>query len=449
MVDLLEEKNRLFEEVGLNSYYAYYYKRIDGGLNNGARQADVYDRVGYTEAEASLTDPVVSTCFYLSILPILQKNIVFKPIIEGKKSEIKKSKEIADYLNFTLKKLKKGGQKQLLFDLMLMKHLGCTYIEKVYNLLVTSKYKGFYNYSRMKSKRNGLWDFVYDKNDNVIGYKCLINPDEVYPLNKFISGSWLPTFNNPNGNGDFAKIWRFYDMKKEFMLFMLTKGAKIVKDRQVMLIGKEGSVPNTKDHSTILKQLINNNSCYIPAGYDVKEFVVNPDGAKFFIDIIRELDSQIARAYLGSSTLVNESSTGAGNYNTAQNNKDNAGLFQDYAEGLVKDIIEEQYMLDLIELNYSKETYPEEIYPIVELVDDVKFDAEKEAAKDKLLKDLGILDTDTESDMTYLRSKYDLPENEELFSILEIKKEEANNPNNVDFSNSNTDNNSNLADMYQ
>ena len=90
MEDILKEKDKLLEEAGLNSYYTYYYKRVDKGLNGGQKQSNIYDRVGYEEAEASLTDPVVSTCFYLSILPILQKDIIFKPIIEGKKSDIKK-----------------------------------------------------------------------------------------------------------------------------------------------------------------------------------------------------------------------------------------------------------------------------------------------------------------------------------------------------------------------
>ena len=92
MVDFQKDKDKLLEEVGLNSHYSFYYKRIDKGLNGTQKQADIYDRVGYTESEASLKDPVVSTCYYLSILPILQKDIVFKPIVEGKKSEIKKSK---------------------------------------------------------------------------------------------------------------------------------------------------------------------------------------------------------------------------------------------------------------------------------------------------------------------------------------------------------------------
>jgi len=447
MVDLLAEKNKLFDELGLNDYYFYYYKRIDKGMNGGSKQSDIYDQVGYEEAEASLTDPVVSTCFYLSILPILRKNIVFKPIVEGKKSELKKSKEIADFLNFSLKKLGNGGPKQLIFDIMLMKHLGCTYIEKVYGVLSSSKYKGFTYYPRMKAKRNGLWDFSYDSLGNVNGYVSLLDKSIVYPVNKFISGSWLPTFNNPNGNGDFAKVWKFYDLKKQFLLFMLTKGAKIVKDRQIMLLGKEGSVGVQKDHTKILQQLINNNSCYIPAGYDVKEFTVDPDGAKFLLEIIREFDSQIARAYLGSSTIVNESTTGAGNYNTAQNNKDNAGLYQDYAEGLVKDILEEQYAKDLAELNFSKDTHPEDIYPTCELVDDVKFNADKEVAKDKLLKDLGILDVDTETDMNYLREKYNLPENDELFAVLEMKKEEA--MNNTSTNSIDTTNNADLASMYE
>lgn len=448
MVDLLKEKYQLLEEAGLNSSYFYYYKRIDNGLNGGQKQADIYDRLGYKEAELSLTDPVVSTCFYLSILPILQKDIVFKAITEGKKSEIKKSKTIADFLNYSVKKIKAGGQKQLLFDLMLSKHLGCCFIEKVYDIVADGKYTGFYFYPRFKAKRNGLWDFAYDDKDNIVGYKSLITND-IYPTNKFVSMSWLPSFNNPNGNGDFEKIWKYYDSKKEFFLFMLEKGARITKDRQILLKGKEGSIPVQKDHKTILSQLIKNLSCYIPAGYDVESFTVDPNGLRFFIDIIRELDSQIARAYLGSSTLVNESTTGTGNYNTAQNNKDNAGLYQDYAEGLVKDVIEEQYMLDLIKLNFNSSEYQEEIYPTVDLVFDKEFNPLESAAIDKVLKELEILDTNTETDLNYLREKYNLPENEELFVNLEIKKDDANNPNNEDTSTSNTDNNSNLASMYE
>jgi len=449
MVDFKKDKDKLLEEVGLNSHYSFYYKRIDKGLNGTQKQADIYDRVGYTESEASLKDPVVSTCFYLSILPILQKDIVFKPIVEGKKSEIKKSKEIADFLNHSIKKIKKGGQKQLLFDIMLMKHLGTCFIEKVYEVLLSGKYSNYYYYPRFKAKRNGLWDFVYDNVDNVIGYKSLIEPDFVWNLNKFISGSWLPTFNNPNGNGDFEKIWKYYDAKKEYIIFMLEKGARIAKDNQKILIGSQGSTPSTAEHRTILAQLTKNLSCYIPAGYDLKVFDSDPKGLQIFIEVIRELDSQIARAYLGSSTLVNESTTGAGNYNTAQNNKDNAGLFQDYAEGLIKDIIEEQYMMDLILLNFDSSSYPEEVYPTVDLVHNKEFDAVYESTKDKALKDLGIIDMDTEIDLNYFREKYNLPENEELFVDLEIKKEEANNQDTTDNQDNNASSSASDSKLYE
>lgn len=437
--DILKQKDKLLEEAGLNSYYSYYYKRIDKGLNGSQKQSDVYDKFGgYAEAEASLTDPVVSTCFYISILPILQKNIVFKAIIEGKKTEIKKSKNIADFLNFSIKKLKNGGQKQLMFDLMLSKHLGCSFIEKVYDILDSGKYANYYYYSNLKSKRNGLWDFSYDEKDNIIGFKSLIEPDKIWAKSKFISMSWLPTFNNPNGNGDFAKIWKFYDSKKTFILFTLEKGARITKDRQVLLKGKEGSVPVIQDHKNILKALVNNLSCYIPPGYEIESFLFDPKGLDSFINIIRELDSQIARGYLGSSTLVNEASTGAGNYNTAKNNKENASLYTDYAEGLVKDTIEEQYMIDLIKLNFNETEYPEELYPTVELELDKQVDFSQETGIDKILIEMGILDPNTETDLIYLREKYNLPENEELFIDLEIKKESANNPDNIDNSNSST-----------
>jgi len=443
MEDILKEKDKLLEEAGLNSYYTYYYKRVDKGLNGGQKQSNIYDRVGYEEAEASLTDPVVSTCFYLSILPILQKDIIFKPIIEGKKSDIKKSKTIADFLNFTIKKLQNGGQKQFLFDLMLSKHLGCCFIEKVYDVFNSGKYANYYYYSILKSKRNGLWDFSYDENDNKNGFKSLIEPDKIWSLRKFISMSWLMTFNNPNGNGDFEKIWKYYDAKKQFILFTLEKAARITKDRQVLLKGKENSVPVLTEHTTLLRALVNNFSCYIPPGYEVENFVFDSVGLDSFINIIRELDSQIARAYLGSSTLVNESTTGAGNYNTAQNNKDNASLYTDYGEGIVKDTIEEQYMIDLIKLNFNEIEYPENIYPSVELILDTKKDFNKETAIDDMLIKMGILDPDTETDLIYLREKYNLPENQELFIDLEIKKEANNNSDNVDNTTSSDNQNDN------
>lgn len=437
--DIIKEKDRLMEEAGLNSYYHYYYKRIDKGLNGGQKQSSIYDRFGgYAEAEASLTDPVVSTSFYLSILPILQKKIVFKPITEGKKINIKKSKEMADFFNFTIKKLKNGGEKQLLFDLLLAKFFGCSFIEKVYNNLETGKYANYFYYSNMKSKRNGLWDFAYDEKDNVIGFKSLIDPSKIWSKRKFMSMSWLPTFNNPNGNGDFPKIWKFYDSKKEFIIFTLEKGARIVKDRQIILQAKEGTTSSTSEHTDILRKLIKNLSAYIPNGYDVKEFVFDPRGLEYFLKIIREMDSQMARGFLGSSTLVNESTTGAGNYNTAENNKSNASLYTDYAEGLVKDTIEEQYMFDLAELNYNKIDFPEEIYPTVELVLDKEINFSVESAIDKFLIDTGIADVDTEADLIHFREKYNLPENEALFIDLEIKKETANNTDNPE--NDNTDN---------
>lgn len=437
------------QEAKSEQLYTQRYKKIDRGLNPSHQQGAVYDHEGYLQAELSLKDPVVSTCFFLSIFPILKKNLVAKPLTDGlTPAQIEISQKKADFINYTFKKIADGGVKGLLLKLLYAKHFNFSLVEKCFDIFKAGPYAGYAYFKKFKHKKNGLWDFVYDANDNVIGYRCLLDTDSTpYPVDKFIRVSWLETFNNPNGNGDFEKIWKFFDQKRDYFLFLVMLGARQAKGKRDILQKTDGGAGNKSAHERMLQDLEENLQVFLPNGYTVKTDSFDTKVLQDFIAVIKELDSQIARAYLGSSLLVNESQTGTGNYAQSKNHKENSVLFQDYAEGVVIDALEEQYMNQLLRLNFDDDELTD---PTLELQEITSLNLAEEIKKDSELIRLGILDINTEADLMYLRQKYNCPENKDLFELLEIKNEVAK-ENNTDASNQedNTDQNQADAELYQ
>ena len=428
---------QLLEEAGLNSVYRNYIKRIDKGLLGANKQGDILSREGYSRAEKAFLDPQVSTCFLLLTFSIMKKDVVFEPIQEGKKRDINKSKELANFLNFSIKKLQDGGVRQLQFDLMTAKFFGWSLIEKVYDILSpeqSNKYQGYYYYKFMKAKRTGLWDFVYDDKDNVIGYRSLLQKEKVWSKKKFIRLSNLALFNNPNGTADFDKIWKFQDAKDEFIIFILTLGSRLQKGRQTILKGTNGGAYDKTEITQILKDLVENLSVYIPTGYEIDFSNFDVGALQHFLTVLRWLDSQIAIAMIGSSLAVNESQ-GAGTNAQSTVHMQNTFTFEEYLQGIICDALEESYMTDLIEWNFDTTQYPQEIWPTVKLIlPDGTTDIEKIAIYEKL-KSMQVIDTDTEIDLNYLREEFNLPDNPELFTKIEETQLENSNPDNLNIDN--------------
>jgi hypothetical protein len=422
---MAQDIKKLLQEAGLNSIYREYLKSIDAGLYGGNKPGRLLQREKYSEAERYFMDSQVSTCFLLTVFPIMSKQVVFKPIQQGKRSELKKSKEIADFLNYSLRKIKKGGVRQLQFDLMTAKYYGESFVELVYGLLNQGKYDQYYYYPQAKAKRTGLWDYVYDQFENIIGYRSLLEPDKIWPKEKFMNLSWLPFFNNPHGTGDFESIWKPANAKEELIINLVDLASRQAKGKQNILQGGPTDPETVEaEHKTVLKNLNDNLSVYLPEGYEVKFEHFKTEQLTNYLDAIRFFNSEIAVKMVGSSLAVNESSQGTGTYAQSKVHQGNMFTFEDYAEGILCDCFDEQYAPNLIRLNYDISKYPEEIWPYCELVPPENIDLNLEVTKDQALKNLGVIDTDTETDMNYLRTKYNLPDNDELFLKLVSDKTE-------------------------
>lgn len=417
----------ILEEAGLNSVYRYHVKGMDKGLVGGNKPTIN----NYSDAEKCFQDPQVSTCFLIVAFALMKKKLVCEPsselLEEGKKRDILKSKKIASFINFSLKKLKDGGVRQLQFDLITSKFFGFSLLEKVYDVLnsnQSSKYANHYYYKAIKSKRPGLWDFVYDDKDNVIGYRSLINRLKVWKKNKFLHMAYLPLFNNPNGSGDYNKVWKFWDAKLEFIIFLLDLASRLAKGKRDILKGTSSYQYRQEEVEDVLQKLTDNLAVYLPPGLELDFSVFDFGALQYFLSVLRWLDSQIAIAMLGSSLSVNESSQGTGTYAQSQTHMENSISFMDYMEGIICDTLTEQYMSDLIKLNFDTSQYPEEIWPEFKMVFEKSETPLEMAALYEKLKNMGVLDMDTETDITFLREKFNLPDNPELFDIVEgiIKK---------------------------
>lgn len=408
----------LLKEIGLDSPIRNHYKKLDQGLLQSNQQSYILEREGYSQAEKCFLDPQVSTCFLLSVFEIMCKKVVFEPNIQGKKSEIKKSREMSDFLNFTLKKIKNGGIKQLQFDLMLAKFFGFSLIEKVYgnfDIDQSSKYQNYYYYSNLKSKRTGIWDFVYDDYQNIIGFKSLLQKDIIYPLDKFLYLSYLPKYNNPNGTPDFDKVWKFWDAKTEFIISSATLGMRLSKGKQIFLKGTNNGAYDKSEIKEVLKNISDNLSVYIPIGYEIILNDLNTSVLNDYQSMIKYFNSEIAIALLGASTSVNESQ-GAGTNAQSKVHMENQKSFQEYSEGIFCDCMEEQYAHNLLKLNFD---YPEEYYPKCSLISEKKEPAIDRLNKFKLLKELGVMDFNTQIDLDIVRQDSELPENPELNLLID------------------------------
>lgn len=414
-------KNNIPDEVDLNSYYTYWVEAADQG-NFFGRHATLREET-YTNAEHAFFDPQVSACFLVNAFSVMKKDIVFEPVNKDlKKTEIKKSEEMAAFLNHTLEKFGKSKD-QFLFDAMTAKFFHNSFQELVYDILKDSgsKYNGMYYYKRIKAKRPGLWDFSPDDHGNIDGYISLIKgTSTVFPLYKMFHLAWLPLFGNPHGAGDFARIRRFWKMKKEFIIFIMALGARQSKGKQSILKGDPDlSTGNDTKHKEALKKLNDNMSLYIPKSYDVDFNKFDTKILEDFERVINMIDRQIAMAML-SNSMTTTQNTEAGSYGMAKAQiQEGTYSFSDYACRRIERAMDLQYAKNLILLNYDLTKYPETVHPKCKLKEQETKDTEKQARIDTMLNALGILDLDTEIDLKEKRKYYDLPENKELFDNLE------------------------------
>lgn len=452
MVDKKIKVDDLYKEIGLNSIYQSHYKGMDQGL--GDKPDEVLTRERFTEAERCFNDPVVSACFLILAFSLMKKKITFKSIEEGLKRDINKSKKMADFLDFSLEKLEEGGTKQLIFDMFTAKFFSWSLVEKVYNVLNSSqskKWAGYFYYQYLPAKRIGLWDFHRNEAGRVIGYISLIDRRQIYSKNKFLRISYLPLFGNPNGKGDFAKVWKFWDAKCNLIMFMVDLAGRLSKGRQAVLKnnGTAGTIDNDEKNN-LLQALSENLNIYLPTGFDLEFSNFDTGALQYFLQVLRWLDSQIAIAMLGSSLALLESQ-GAGTNAQSTVHVENKYTYEEYVEGLITDELDSSYRNDLLKLNFNNEEYSEELYPKACLVDDTEESKLDQVSLYKSLKEMGVIDTDTQIDLNYLRENFNLPDNPELFDMVEKvsnQLQELQDPN-LD-PNINEDlNNANVAAMYK
>lgn len=437
-------KTDIPEETDLISHYREVLEGADEGRIYGNTRDPILKKEGFSNAELAFLDPQVKACFLITVFSVMNKQLSWTPPKNlSKKRDIKKSQEMADFINFSLRKLR-GADIQLRFDLLTCKFFGYSFVELVYDVIQKGKYKGYYHYSRAKAKRPGLWAFNFDEKGNVNGYKSLLqtNPlnalfnldfskqnvneaaeQKVYPLNQFMSMSWLPLWNNPYGTPDFASIRKFWKAKKEYIVFLLSLGARQSRGKQSILKGDGGiSEGNNSEHKTVLKQLNDYLSVYLPKNYDVDFHSFNSKILEDFLAVLRWLDIQIATAMLSNSMTTNQNEKTGSHAMAKAQIETGTFSFTEYACRVMTDVLEEQYARNLFELNYDLDKYPEEIWPECKLIDPEYTDLEKQAKIDEILERLGILDFSTETDLLNRRSLYNLPENPELFEKHEQQK---------------------------
>lgn len=460
-----KELNKLLEQTGMSSVYRIYQKRADRGTASKQEISQALRRETLVTAEKCFLDPQVFTCFILPVFSIMKKKVSFVAIDEGKKKGINKSKEMASFLNFSLDTIEEGGVRQLIFDMLTAKFFGWSLVERVYDVFraeQTSKYKDFYYYKYLIGLPIGLWDFVKDDKGNIVGYKRIDtyqDSQKTWSQNKFIRLTYLPLFGNKNGTSDFEKVFETYDAKIEFVLFILELGARLSKGRQTILKGTQGTKYDADEIDEALESLANNLVSYIPPGYEVNFSNFDVNALQYFLAVLRWLDSQIAIAMLGSSLSVNESQQ-TGTFAQSKVHQENTFLFEEYLMSLITDAMDKQYAKSLLKLNYDPLNYPEELYPKAKLILEESENPLDLISVFEKLKGMGAIDLDTEIDLNFIREKFDLPENPELFDkAIQImdnfnkstKKNSTDNTqtntDNIDASNLDTVNN--LAEFYK
>lgn len=416
-----KRKSKTPKEFNLNSHYRVLMEGPDAGRTLGNIRDPIYGQNGgFSEAERSFLDPQVSACYLLKVFAVLTKDICFKLPKRRvlKKREQKKSQEIAEFLHFTLEKIKPSDM-QLRFDLLTCSYFGHSFVERVYDVIKTEsrKYRGYTYYSRAKAKRPGLWAFSFDENGNVNGYQSLINNRFKADIRQIMSMSWLPLWGNPYGTGDYLKVRRFEKAKREFIIFMLSLGARQSKGKQNIVKGEADlSDDNDAEHEQLLDDLNNYLSVYIPKKYDLQFEKFDTKALEDFLKVLRWLDTQIATAMLSNSMTTNQNES-SGSYAMADAQIQHGTVsFENYACRIMEACLDDQYAEDLIRLNYDLEEYPEEIWPKCELITPEHIDLKYQAELDTILDNLGVYDLSTKTDLKHLRDKYNLPENPELFS---------------------------------
>ena len=415
-----DKNNQIPSEFDLNSFYRYLMEGADAGRSLGNIRDPIYSKYGgFSEAERAFLDPQVSACHLLKVFAVLNKEIIFKPACNlTKKRDIKKSKDIADFLNFAVKKIKPSDI-QMRFDMLTSMFFGYSFTELVYDVIkgTSKKYNNYYYYSRAKAKRPGLWAFHFDNYGNIDGYQSLLDKSFIADIRQIMAMSWLPLWNNPHGTGDYLKIRRFEKAKREFIIFLLTLGARQAKGKQNIVQGDSDlSDEAGSQHEELLDQLNNYLSVYCDKKYDLKFEKFDTQALEDFLKVLRWLDTQISIAMLSNSMTTNQNEKSGSHAMAAAQIEHGTYSFESYACQIMANALDDQFAKNLIYLNYDLNEYPEELHPYAELIDPEHINLEAQAQLDELLSRLGILDLNTKADLIDRRLKYNLPDNPELFN---------------------------------
>lgn len=404
-------------DAALNRYMINLLQTPLEGILSGNTRSKKLDDKGLKEAEELFKNPIINSSIHTVIFSALKKKLTFCPNPKAKNP--KNSEEMAKFFNWSIKRFK-GSVNNVNYNLMLSYYYGNYKVARTVKVEQGGEYNGFAFYDDFKALRFGLWDFSYDESDNVNGLRSLLNPSVKYPLESFMYMSYLPTDNNPNGNGKFSEVWKYAKAEKEVLPFAMSLLLKHSRTFFPVLRGQPEAVNNGVKTTikSIMAKIERGQGVHLPdndedaATLDIHNFSLSD--IDVFIKFFNFLHKMIASAILGTS-LTSQENSKVGSYAQSKNATETVtNQILDYMCSELIEVWQEQYLKPLALRNFDINKYPLDDYPIIKLEEGQRKDFKLLADIYSILISNEVLDLTTETDNKFIREVFELPENTEL-----------------------------------
>lgn len=371
---------------------------LKSAFANGDVPIDPYDdqdpatfRAAYKEM---MFDAAVSSALYTKVFEVCALNLK----VQGD------DPEVAAFVEYALRNLR-GGTRRLLTN-MTVPALKWQFsiCEVNYKLAERGKYAGKYVLESVKSKdvSGDDWSFHMDEFKNVIGLvQSAVKGQLEHDPQKFLHYRFCPDFENPRGQSDLKKAYRFWWIKKTVLRAWSVFGAKM----GPMVVAHYENPADKPALETQAAAASARRWAVVPANVQVEVLDFAKGGSGNYETILNYLDKQI---YLGVRNAYLQALEGSltGARNMGEIHQDTAKLFSWYLSEDLADTLNEQLVPKLVDLNFAGADYPKVKLEIAEQKDVVKRaevlakakELGLEVSKKQAYEDLGLVKPEDEDD---------------------------------------------------
>ena len=390
-------QSSLLKQVGTDSYSVMYK-----GYAFAPNPDDLVDRKGLEIYEQMMTDVEISNSVDTKRYSVIASNWEIVPA-----SDSDADIDVANFIRYVFENVR-GSVYTLMFEVLYAIAMGYSITEKVFHVIESGDYAGFWAIERFKAKNADDYRFDLDEFGNIENLRLISLSNyngEIVNLDKFIVYTYNPKNGLPYGTSDLRAAYKHY-----WSVDFLTKWLNIYNETfamptRVAKIPKGAYKATGTDSQTtlqsILEDIMNNTAITIPEDITLEFKEASMGGAISMLNTIKYHNGMIKTKILGQ-TLTSGQGSGSSSYALGVQHGETKEDFVTALRRQMEDtVVNEQIIKQLVDLNFSVDAYPKfSLIPRQTAIDKLT------AADISQLKSVGIL---TDSDANIIRKRIGLP----------------------------------------